>query len=252
MYASHSPATRHRLLVAIHDVTPAHESRLGGVFALLQELGIERYALLVVPNWHGAWPLEEHPGFAALLRARQERGAEILLHGLRHDEVGSTRSPWQHLRAFGRTAREGEFLSLAPGEAARRMHRGLETLKALGLVPAGFVPPAWLHGPQSFQLIADQGLDFTEDTLTVYSLAQGRGLRAPALRWSTRRAWRAAAGVAIAAARRPLERWRPLLRVAIHPSDMDVPGVERSVKRTLTALLRHRVAVSYRQALAPR
>jgi predicted deacetylase len=203
----------------------------------------------VVPNWHGAWPLEEHPQFAAWLRTRQERGAEILLHGLRHDEVGSTRTPWQHVRALGRTAAEGEFLGLTPEEAARRMGLGFETLRTCGLRPAGFVPPAWLHGRRSFQVIAGQGLDLTEDDRSVYSLARGRGLRAPVVRWSTRKAWRAAAGVAIAAVRRPLEGWRPLVRVAIHPPDMDHPAVRRSVERTLEAMLRRRVVVSYAQAL---
>ena len=241
-----------QLLVAVHDVTPAHAKRLDRVFRLLTEFGVERYALLVVPNWHGTSPLEKHPEFAAGLRARQDQGAEIFLHGLRHDEHGAQRTLWQNVRTWGRTDREAEFLVLSEREAGKRLDRGLETLRACGLEPVGFVPPAWFHGRRSFELIHERGLDLTEDSLSVFSLAQGRGLSAPATEWSTRKAWRAAAGVAIAAVRRPLESWRPLLRLVIHPTDMDVPSVVGSVRNTLERLLASRRAVTYGEALAPR
>ena len=110
-----------QLLVSVHDVTPAHERRIRRVFDMLAEFGVRRYALLVVPNWHGAWPLDRHPEFAEELRRRQAAGAEIFLHGLRHDEVGLKRSLVQQIRAAGRTAREGEFLSLSPPDAAQRI-----------------------------------------------------------------------------------------------------------------------------------
>ncbi|MBE0592398.1 MAG: DUF2334 domain-containing protein, partial [Gemmatimonadales bacterium] len=114
------------LLVSIHDVTPAHAEHVAEILALLEEFRLTRYALLVVPDWHGEWPLGAHPHFTAMLRERQHAGAEVLLHGLRHDEVGTRRSPVHHLRAWGRTAREAEFLTLDADEAARRVDRGLE------------------------------------------------------------------------------------------------------------------------------
>ena len=70
----------HRLLVAVHDVTPAHGERLERIFALLDRLGMTQYALFVVPNWHGEWPLGEHPAFVEELRRRLASGAEIFLH----------------------------------------------------------------------------------------------------------------------------------------------------------------------------
>ena len=115
-----------RLLVAVHDVTPAHEDRLTRIFALLDRLGMTQYALFVVPNWHGEWPLDEHPSFVEELRRRQASGAEIFLHGLRHDEVGQQRSVWQQLRVAGRTASSAEFMFLSPEEAGACIDRGLE------------------------------------------------------------------------------------------------------------------------------
>jgi len=239
-----------QLLVSVHDVSPAHAEALERVFALLDRLGVTRYALLVVPEWHGGWPLAEHPEFTAMLRDRQRAGAEVLLHGLQHDEDGSSRTPLQHLRAWGRTAREAEFLALDSVEAARRVDRGLEIMRAAGLEPAGFVPPAYFHGAGLDGVLRERGFTVTEDAWSVIRLADGARFRAPAVQWSTRTRLRAAAGVGIAALRRPVDRPRGLLRFAIHPPDVDDPLVGPSLRASLSALLAERRAVSYREVVA--
>ncbi|PYO80574.1 MAG: hypothetical protein DMD67_00200 [Gemmatimonadetes bacterium] len=239
-----------RLLVAVHDVTPAHARRLEVLYHLLDELGVRRYALLVVPNWHGSWPLVEYPDFVAQLRERAANGAEILLHGWRHDEVGLPRSLAHRLRTFGRTDREGEFASLTPVEAAARIARGLAALRGAGLEPLGFVPPAWLAGPTLPRVVREEGLTFTEDAHAVVALnGQGQRIAAPATCWSTRRSWRAAGSVVVASLRLRLERARPLVRVALHPPDADVPAVLASCRRTLVALLERRRLTTYRELL---
>jgi len=240
---------RPQLLVAVHDVTPAHERWLDVLYRLLDEFDIRRYALLVVPDWHGAWPLAAFSGFAAELRRRAASGAEIVLHGLRHDEVGQPRSLAHRARTFGRTDREGEFASLRPPEAGRRIAEGLATLRRAGLEPIGFVPPAWLAGPCLPQAVRDAGLTFTEDARAVVSLVDGRRIAAPATCWSTRRAWRATGSVIVAALRLRLERARPLVRVALHPPDTESPAVLESCRRTLGALLERRVVTDYRELL---
>jgi predicted deacetylase len=251
-----------RLLVAVHDVTPAHARRLDVLYHLLDELGVRRYALLVVPNWHGAWPLADYPEFAAALRERATRegrggggggggGTEIVLHGWRHDEVGLPRPVTHRLRTLGRTAREGEFASLPPVEAAARIARGIATLRDVGLEPLGFVPPAWLARPSLPQVVRDEGLKFTEDTrdLLLVNGRESERVPAPATCWSTRRRWRAAGSVVVAALRLRLERTRPLVRIALHPTDADVPGVLASCRRTLAALLERRVVTTYGELL---
>ena len=241
-----------QLLVAVHDVTPAHARRLDVLYRLLDELGVHRYALLVVPDWHGAWPLAQHAQFTAQLRERAATGVEIVLHGLRHDEIGLPRSLAHRMRSFGRTDREGEFASLPPADARIRIDRGLATLGASGLEPIGFVPPAWLAGPDLERVARDAGLAFTENVRGVVVLATGRRIRAPATCWSTRRAWRARGSVVVAALRLQLERLRPLVRVALHPLDTESPAVLESCRRTLSALLERREVIDYRGLADPR
>jgi len=238
-----------RFVLAVHDVTPAHASRLAQIYALLAAHGIIRYALLVVPDWHGEWPLDRHTAFVDDLLRRQAEGAEIFLHGYRHDEAGFRRTWMQRARVAGRTAASAEFYLAPPDEAARRLDQGLALFQRLGLEPVGFIPPAWLHGRGLADQLRQRNLTITEGFWAIANLAHRRSVFAPALSWSTARPWRSHLTAKIAAARGVMESAGGLVRVAIHPPDVEVPVVARSVSETLAYLSATRVAVTYRQAV---
>lgn len=232
------------LLVSIHDVTPALSDGVHRLWGLCADRGI-RPALLVVPDWHGQWPLEAHPSFVGWLRARAADGAEIVLHGERHDEVGSARGLADELRAWGRTAREGEFLTLDEAEAGARIRRGLARLRSLGLNPVGFVPPAWLARPAGHRAAAGSGLGFSEDDRVIYLYPAGRRLRAPVVRWSGRGAARAWGSVAVARARWLLQGRTPVARIALHPQDLAHPVTAASLGPTLDRWLARHSPIPY-------
>jgi predicted deacetylase len=220
------------LVVSIHDVTPAHASEVARLWAVCAARGVMP-ALLVVPNWHGGWPLHEHPEFVSWLRARVADGAEIVLHGERHDEVGLPRGLVDAFRALGRTAAEGEFLTLDEAGARDRIERGLRVLRELGLQPIGFVPPAWLAREGCDRAVCAAGLRFTEDQRALRFFPSGRRLDSPVLRWSSRTRARAVASVAVAAGRWRLQRRADLMRVALHPQDLRHPATAGSLVRSL-------------------
>jgi predicted deacetylase len=233
-----------RLLVSVHDVTPALESGVRTLWSLCHGHGLTP-ALLVVPEWHGRWPLERAPAFVAWLRARAAEGAEILLHGERHDEVGSPRTLGAALRAVGRTVREGEFLTLDRAGADARIARGLARLRALGLEPIGFVPPAWLAREATHDAVRAQGLAVSEDAAAVRLHRQDRRVAAPAVRWSGRTPVRAHLSRAVASARWRVHRSSPLVRLALHPQDLEHPVTARSVAREVARWAWHGSAVRY-------
>ncbi len=240
------PPVREGLLVSIHDVTPALEVSVRRLWTLCRSHGVTP-ALLVVPNWHGAWPLESHPEFVAWLRDCAAAGAEIVLHGERHDEEGLPRTWRDTLRAIGRTAREGEFLTLQHDAAAARINRGIGRLNALGLSPVGFIPPAWLAREATHDAVRDAGLHISEDAVSIRVHTARAQLRAPALRWSGRTTARALGSRVTAWARWSMQRRTAYVRLALHPQDLDHPITASSVEREVARWTRARRVVRYAQ-----
>ena len=113
-----------QLLITIHDVAPPLMPRVARLWDLCATRKVKP-GLLVVPDWHGSSPIENDANCVSWIRARADEGAEVFLHGERHDEVGSPRAWRDSLRALGRTNREGEFLTLAYDSARSRIDRGL-------------------------------------------------------------------------------------------------------------------------------
>ena len=233
------------LLITIHDVTPALAPRVETIWRLCESRGVVP-GLLVVPDWHGVAAIESEAGFGSWLRARAAEGAEILLHGERHDEVGSPRTRRDELRAFGKTNMEGEFLTLDYAAARERIDRGVARLRVMGLDPVGFVPPAWLAKPATHAAVRDAGLLVSEDDGAVYVHAPERTLRSPVVRWSGRGFVRAYGSVLFERLRWWFQRGEPVVRIALHPGDLAHPATAASIERGLDAWLSVRKQTFYR------
>jgi uncharacterized protein len=232
------------LLVSIHDVTPALAPGVERLWALCAERRVVP-ALLVVPNWHGEWDLSRHPEFVRWLRERAAAGAEIVLHGERHDEVGLSRSPGDRLRAWGRTAREGEFLGLGREAARERIERGAALLRMLGLRPVGFIPPAWLAREEGHAAVAEAGLGFSEDETGIRFYPGGHRVTSPAVRWSPRGWLRPWGSVVVARGRWRLQCRAAYPRLAFHPQDLGHPAIAAELGVTLERWLSRHQPIAY-------
>jgi len=233
------------LLVTIHDVSPALQERVRTLWALCAERGIVP-GLYVVPDWHGGSPIEEDTAFVQWLQARAADGAEIFLHGERHDEVGLPRGWRDEITAFGRTNKEGEFLTLDYNAARTRIDRGIRRLRALGLAPIGFVPPAWLAKPATHEAARDAGLAVSESDSAIFVHTRGATIPSPVLRWSARGAFRSYGSVLQERIRWRTQRRTPVMRIALHPADLDHPAVERNIHLALDGWARIRSPGRYR------
>lgn len=222
-----------RFIVSLHDVTPAWNREVELLWALCERRAL-RPALFVVPSWHGAHHLEDHPAFVEWISRRADDGAELFLHGERHDEVGRGRGMRDTLRALGRTDGEGEFLTLRADEARHRIERGLRRLHALGLDPIGFAAPAWLARSGTYAMVSSLGLRYSEDDRRIHLHHRASSIASPVIRWSARTAWRAGVSAGVARVRIQLEATSPM-RVALHPADLGSRTVRRSLEHTLDA-----------------
>ena len=221
-----------KLLITIHDVAPPLMPRVERLWEICAARKVKP-GLLVVPDWHGESPIENDAACVAWIRRRAAEGAEVFLHGERHDEVGSPRSWHDSLRALGRTNKEGEFLTLDYDAARARIDHGLARLRALGLSPVGFVPPAWLARPDTHRAVRDAGLAVSEDDATIYAFRAARTITSPVVRWSSRGAFRAYGSLTQAQLRWTLQRGASAMRIALHPADLDHPATAASVERTI-------------------
>lgn len=242
-----------RLLVSVHDVTPRHFARLKAIAALLERHGLGgRYSALVVPNFWHEWPLADHPEFVTWLSGQIQDGVEPLLHGYFHRDESDHRGAWARLRGTALTAGEGEFLGLDREAARARIVAGARVLADhLGAAPLGFVAPAWLYSDATREVLRELGYAVAEDHWRVWSPVQDAVLaRGPVIAYASRTRLRAAASIAWSrAATLALDR-QAIVRLAIHPHDLDVPALARELDRALAVLTRERAAIRYGDLVA--
>jgi uncharacterized protein len=247
----HTDPTARRVLLSLHDVTPAHLARLVRAEALFHELGVSRVTYLLVPRYHGAWCADRDSDFVRWCRDPRPFAVEWCLHGWHHQE----RHPIQpSLRDAARdwfkrrflTDGEGEFLGLDEVKSSALIDRGLEVFTScLGVRPSGFVAPAWLFPRTLLPILRDAGFAWTEDHWRIYDLRGSRVLDAPAITWSSRTHVRRYLSARLSHGLSRRWREQPLIRVALHPFDFDSPRLVAAIKRTMTAALGDRTLESY-------
>jgi hypothetical protein len=202
--------TSRRLLLCLHDATPACARETEAMIRDLAPLLGRRFSCAVVPDWHGAWPLAADPGYCRLL---QERAEELLLHGCFHRrQRGRGLVSW--LAGHG-----DEMNGLDADETRRTLQQGQRLFTAAFGAPARtFVAPAWQPG----HVRATHGLaPGLEHVLGFFCLRSRDGRRVP-LATSTWDCGRWASlghvGHGIGRLLRAVGRRTPVL--AIHPRDL--------------------------------
>jgi predicted deacetylase len=135
---------RQTLAVALHGIEPATYERCALIRDWLDDHGVERVTLLVIPA-RDLHPVgERSPEMVGWLSERRRGGDAIAQHGFQHVPLRTGSSPRQLLaRAHGHGA--GEFLGLDPEETRRAVHAGWRLLKLAGIEPDGFVAPAYAY-----------------------------------------------------------------------------------------------------------
>ncbi len=208
--------------VSVHDVSPAWAPEIEAAVALVRRHGAHP-ALLVVPDFHGAWPLLAHSQFCRRLRQWSREGCETYLHGFFHS-VGAkaaTLSQWVRHYVYQRllSNREAEFGAVTLDEARFRLEQGERVLAHADLPLSGFVPPAWSMSRWLVPLLGERGYRFTEDHTTVYDPQRGSSRRSLVLNYATRSRARLVSTLVYCRAAAFAAPLFPT-RIAIHPMDM--------------------------------
>ena len=171
------------LVVALHDIEPATFERAALLRDWLDDLGVERVTLLVIPA-RDLHPLSDRrPEVAAWLLERASRGDAIAQHGFRHLQSPPARWPPHPRSAIARES--PEFVGLDPQQTVRALDAGRRILKLAGIEPRGFVAPAYAYTPQlreSLRPVVGRHLGAARDTRRCVATRLGTADRAGRLR----------------------------------------------------------------------
>jgi predicted deacetylase len=224
--------------VSIHDVSPACADEFEAALDLCSMVG-SRPALLVVPNFHGAAHLLDHPEFCKRLRGLQSSGHEIFLHGFLHRSRGRydrARAPaglaaWLFAQRIV-SGNEAEMSDVTPDRGRALVAEGETVLREAGLRIDGYVAPAWSMPAWLLAELSDRGYHFAEDHLRIHDPERGVSRSSVVLNWASRSPARLLSTVAFCRAAKHARAFLPA-RIAIHPFDTQYLALRREIERVL-------------------
>lgn len=226
--------------LVLHDVAPSTWQCYRDFVANIDSMGAIPLTLLVVPDYHRQGCLSQMPDFVAMMERRLACGDELVVHGYHHDDPGPI--GWSLREGFMRRlyTREGEFFRIDPVQCRIRLEAAVQLFARLGWPLTGFVPPAWLLGSAARAVLAEFPFRYSSDPSAIIRLPGFERLAAPSLVWSARSGWRRLLS-------RQWNQWQlqrqqdaPLLRLGLHPVDMEHAAVRRYWLETIAELLDQR------------
>ncbi|RLD12032.1 MAG: hypothetical protein DRI44_02105 [Chlamydiae bacterium] len=128
-----------KIVVSVHDIAPRFYKECFEIFRRLDELEIKQRTLLITPNFAGKFPIDKDDNFIQMMNQEKQKGAELALHGLVHQNF--------------------EFFRKDYVEAKSSLKQGIEMFEnAFEFFPRGFVAPQWLQSKGSLKVLRE--LDF--------------------------------------------------------------------------------------------
>ena len=238
------------LIVSFHDLHPGSRAACQRFIDLAAEAGVPRLSLLVVPRWHGGRPFDQDPDFVAWLHQLADAGHDLCLHGDTHAAEEIRGGPVARLMARYYTNSEGEFYQLTRSEAEKKLEDGLERFSSSNLPVHGFTAPAWLLSPPARVALQNRGFHYNTLLGQVELLQENRPIAAPTLVFSCRSGWRRVVSRYWTRFWMRVQAGAPVLRLAVHPCDLEHPSILNSVICLLHRAVKDRRPMTYRD-LAP-
>lgn len=220
-----------KALFSIHDVMPSTLPATESIAARLNDAGVRKITLLVVPDtgWDEA-SLDR-------LKALCDRGAVLAGHGWRH-RIARIRDlrHWLHSVFISRDV--AEHLALDRQGVVQLIQDCWDWFESVGLpMPSLYVPPAWAMGRARHSDLDALPFDTYETLYGVYDSRSGKFTRTPMVGFEADTTFRAAA--CRAWNRINLSSSKGPLRFSIHPGDPELllgDDLDRLIRRPWTDL----------------
>jgi predicted deacetylase len=222
--------TRRRgtIAVSLHDVEPATFDRCALIRDWLNDHGVDRVTLLVIPAPDLHPFHDRRPDMAHWLADCTRGGDAVAQHGFQHRQARRA-SPGRQLVARVQGGEAGEFLGLDAEETRRAVLAGRRVLRLAGIQPRGFVAPAYAYTSVLRETLASS-FDWWAGLGQLHR-ANRSSTTAPALSLGTSTVLRRWASPAIVRVGARLS--GELLRLELHPSDLQHPRCVGAVEKVL-------------------
>jgi predicted deacetylase len=232
------------IAVSLHDVEPATFERCALIRDWLDDHGVDRVTLLIIPAPDLHPFHDRRPDLAEWLDECSRGGDALAQHGFQHRQV--RRGPAaRQLAARLRSEEAAEFVGLNLDETRRAVLAGRRVLRLAGIQPRGFVAPAYAYTAAlretlaaSFDWWAGAGRLHRADRSTTTAPALSLGTSSALRRWASPSVVRAGALLS-----------GELLRLELHPAHLEHPRCIGAVEKVLRAA-RGRRAVTYDELAA--
>jgi predicted deacetylase len=235
--------SRRTIAVALHGIEPATFERCAVIRDWLDDHGVDRVTLLVIPA-RDLHPVgERSPEMVQWLCERRSAGDSIAQHGFQHVRTRRARTARSML-----APRPGEFSGLDGEETRRAVAAGWRLMKIAGIEPDGFVAPAYAY-TTALRGALRQRFSWWAELLRVHRAAPAAGVAATA---SMAPPFSLASGGCVSRLLSPaVVRSGALLptstlRLDLHPADLRYPRHMMALEWVLQRA-RSRVAVTYRE-----
>lgn len=238
------------LVVSLHDVSPHTRAACAEILGELARGGVERCSLLVVPDHHHRGHFLADAKFCAWLQAQAAAGHEVVIHGYHHRrERRAEESARDKFTTRLYTADEGEFYDLDRASAAALVTKARDEFRQLDLATPGFIAPAWLLSRDAEDALRDLGIEYTTRLGSVLDFKTGITHRSQSLVWSVRRGWRRWTSLRWNAFLKQRLATNPLLRISIHPVDLQHAAIWQQIGELVTRALADREPLTYERWL---
>jgi predicted deacetylase len=138
-------STAPRIAVALHDIEPSTFERCALIRDWLDDHGVDRITLLVVPAYDLHPFHDRSPELAEWVSERVALGDAVAQHGFQHRQLRRSSGLRRTVARRQHGPGSPEFVGLDEGETRRAVAAGRRVLKLAGIVPRGFVAPAYAY-----------------------------------------------------------------------------------------------------------
>jgi hypothetical protein len=230
------------LAVAVHDVEPATFERAALIREWLDDLGVARATLLVIPARDLHLLSDRRPEVASWLLERERCGDAIAQHGFRHLQSRCARGPTRP--RLGGGGDSPEFAGLDPAQTVRALDAGRRVLKLAGIEPRGFIAPAYAYTRQLRGSLRTRFAWWAGPwALHPTRLGAPSRLYGPPIGLAAAGPLRRAASPALVRAASHFA--GPIMRVEVHPRDLASASHMLALEDVISRAVRSRESVTY-------